>query len=157
MLEKSTSDFNILRRRFKQNIGALDAEKYRFYGQHYPQLDEFLFKRYFPDVNIRGIFVECGANDGYAGSNCKFFEDTLKWSGYNIEPTPETFKLLEQKRPHCRNFNLAFSDHCGEVSFALTESADDNVAYHGAVNRVIDAALPGGGANHRQRRGLYIV
>jgi FkbM family methyltransferase len=156
-LEKSETDFKILRRRFKQNTGAPDAEKYKFYGQHYPQLDEFLFKRYFPDINIRGVFVECGANDGYVGSNCKFFEDTLKWSGWNIEPTPEIFGLLEKKRPNCRNFNLALSDHCGEVTFALTEPVDNNVAYHGAVNRVVDKTLSGGGGQFTVSGTAYRV
>jgi len=135
-LKAENTYFKVLRRRFKQNTGAPDAEKYVFYGQHYPQLDEFLFKRYFPDVSIRGVFIECGANDGYAGSNCKFFEDTLQWTGYNLEPTPETFALLEKKRPNSHNFNLALSSTCGELDFALTEPVDNNPAYHGAINRV---------------------
>lgn len=52
-------DFQSLRRRFKQNNGAADVEKYRFYGEYFPQLDEFIFKRYFPDPAIQGIFIEC--------------------------------------------------------------------------------------------------
>jgi FkbM family methyltransferase len=157
ILKKSKTDFQILRRRFRQNSGASDAEKYRFYGQHYPQLDEFIFKRYFPDPNIPGVFVECGANNGEAGSNCKFFEDTLKWSGYNFEPAPETFTLLEQKRPNCRNLNLALSNHCGQVSFALTEPVDNNAAYHGAVNRVMNNALSGGGVEFTVSGTAYTV
>jgi len=138
-LEKSEAEkthFSVLRRRFKQNTGAADAEKYVFYGQYYPQLDEFLFKRYFPDVNIRGVFVECGANDGYAGSNCKFFEDTLQWSGYNLEPTPKTYALLEKNRLKSRNLNLALSNICGEIDFVITEPVIGNPVYYGALNRV---------------------
>jgi len=73
-LKYSEIDFNIVRRRLLQNTKNANAEKYLFYGQHFPQLDEFIFKRYFPDINIQGVFVECGANNGIAGSNCKFFE-----------------------------------------------------------------------------------
>lgn len=100
----------MLRRRFKQNIDAPDAEKYRFYGQHFPQLDEFIFKRYFPDINIQGVFVECGANDGIYGSNCKFFEETMHWTGYNIEPTPSTFKMLQVNRQNSTNICMALSN-----------------------------------------------
>lgn len=32
----------------------------------------FIFKCYFPDINIQGLFVECGANNGQACSNSKF-------------------------------------------------------------------------------------
>lgn len=137
VLEKSETDFKILRRRLKQNVGAADADKYRFYGQHFPQLDEFLFKRYFPDVNVQGVFVECGANNGQAGSNCKFFEETMHWTGYNLEASPHTFQLLQNNRPNSINLNCALSDHCGEIAFALTEPICENPAYLGAVDRVI--------------------
>lgn len=137
-LDQSKEDFSILRRRFKQNTGSNDAEKYRFYGQHFPQLDEFIFKRYFPDPAIQGVFVECGANNGQAGSNCKFFEETLHWQGFNLEPTPDIFALLEKNRPHSRNICAALSDKRGHIDFALTESLVKNEKYLGAVNRVIE-------------------
>jgi hypothetical protein len=60
-LDKSPGDLAILRPRLMQNMGSPSAEKYRFYGQHYPQLDEFLFKRYFPDVNH--VVTEFSAGD----------------------------------------------------------------------------------------------
>lgn len=137
----SNDNFSILRRRFKQNIGIVDAEKYTFYGQHFPQLDEFIFKRYFPDIAIQGIYIECGANNGLACSNCKFFEETMHWKGYNIEATPDIFKILVKNRPDSINICAALSDKRGYLKFAITESVLENRKYLGAVNRVIDEDL----------------
>lgn len=139
-LDHAKEDFSILRRRFKQNTGATDVEKYRFYGQHFPQLDEFIFKRYFPDPTIQGVFIECGANNGQAGSNCKFFEETMRWRGFNLEPTPAIFELLKKNRPDSRNICAALSDKRGYLEFAITESLMKNEKYLGAVNRVINSA-----------------
>ena len=36
-----------------------------------------------------GVFVEAGANDGYAQSNTYYFERMRGWSGVLIEPVPE--------------------------------------------------------------------
>lgn len=134
-------NFRLLRRRFKQNSGANDTEQFRFYGQYFPQLDEFIFKRYFPDINIQGVFVECGANNGQAGSNCKFFEETMHWHGYNLEPTPATFELLKKNRPNSRNICAALSDKRGNINFAITESIADNKQYMGALNCVVNDTL----------------
>lgn len=134
-------NFRLLRRRFKQNSGVNDAEQFRFYGQYFPQLDEFIFKRYFPDINIQGVFVECGANNGLAGSNCKFFEEKMHWIGYNLEPTPATFELLKKNRPNSRNICAALSNKRGSINFAITESITDNKKYMGALNCVIDDSL----------------
>ena len=127
----------MLRRRFKQNANMKDCEKYRFYGQFYPQLDEFIFKRYFPDTSIQGVYIECGANNGNAGSNCKFFEETLHWTGYNLEPTPIAFEQLEQNRPKARNINAALSDRSGFLDFVIFEPQIKNDKYFGALNRVL--------------------
>ena len=134
---RDESFFKILRRRHKQQTNAGDTKAYTFYGQYFPQLDEFLFKRYFPDVNIPGVFVECGANNGLAASNCKFFEETLHWNGFNLEPTPETFAMLEKNRPSSCNLQVALSDFCGNIEFGITECASPNPHYLGAVNRVL--------------------
>jgi hypothetical protein len=98
-----------------------DRRGYIFYGDGDPALDELIFERYFRDYDKRGIFIECGAHDGFIGSNCKFFEEVLGWSGYNIEPTPETFKKLQENRPSSKNFNFALSDKTGEITFVFDE------------------------------------
>lgn len=45
-----------------------------------------------------GIFVDIGAYDGICGSNTYFFEKYLNWTGMCIEPSPESFKKLEENR-----------------------------------------------------------
>ncbi len=89
----------------------------KFYGQFDPPVDRFIFERYFPDTQIRGTFVECGAFDGVLESSCKFFEETMGWSGYNLEPVPWIFEKLCQNRPSTRNLNVGLSERTGTSSF----------------------------------------
>lgn len=89
----------------------------QFYGQFDPPVDRFIFERYFPDTDIKGVFVECGAFDGITESSCKFFEESMGWTGYNLEPVPGLFALLEANRPLGRNLRAALSDRTGEATF----------------------------------------
>ena len=57
-----------------------------------------------------GFFIEAGAYDGSAHSICKWFEDTLNWTGINIEPEPRLFRSLIKNRPNCINLNCALSN-----------------------------------------------
>jgi FkbM family methyltransferase len=77
-----------------------------FYGAG---VDEFLYNNYFTNI-YDGFFVECGASDGQFMSVCKFFEETMKWTGINIEPVPSYYSRLVENRPNCRNINLALSN-----------------------------------------------
>jgi FkbM family methyltransferase len=89
----------------------------RFYGQFDPPVDEFIFRRYFPDTSIRGTFVECGAFDGELECSCRFFEEHMGWNGYNLEPVPWLFDALERNRPRSCNLNLALSNVNGSAPF----------------------------------------
>ena len=60
-----------------------------------------------------GVFVECGANDGYDGSITWLFEDKFAWTGVLLEPNPHCFKILTKKRPNCTNLSKALSDSDG--------------------------------------------
>lgn len=80
----------------------------KFYGQF--KLDEILYNKYFPN-HKNGFFVECGAFDGVVDSTCKFFEESMGWSGINIEPLPHIFNKLVQNRPNSFNFNCALSNY----------------------------------------------
>lgn len=93
-----------------------------FYGQFDPPVDRFLFERYFPDAGIRGIFVECGAFDGTTESSCRFFEESLGWTGWNLEPVEHLFTSLCRNRPRSRNLKLGLSNACGESRFTLAVS-----------------------------------
>jgi FkbM family methyltransferase len=89
----------------------------RFYGQFDPPVDQFIFERYFPDKDIKGTFVECGAFDGLTECSCKYFEETMGWKGYNFEPVPWIFEKLSKNRPNSRNLNFALSDTIGVSQF----------------------------------------
>lgn len=90
---------------------------FKFYGQFDPSVDRFIFERYFPDKNIRGTFVECGAYDGQTECSCKFFEESMGWKGYNVEPVPWIFEQLKANRPHSTNLNFALSNINGQNTF----------------------------------------
>ncbi len=66
-----------------------------------------------------GVFVECGANNGYAGSITWWFENKKSWSGVLIEPNPRCFFGLTQNRPNCVNLNLALSNTRGHSTFKV--------------------------------------
>ena len=89
----------------------------KFYGQFEPQVDQYIFERYFPDVGIEGVFVECGAFDGLTECSCKFFEETMGWKGYNFEPVPLIFKELQINRPLSTNLNYGLSNNTGKAIF----------------------------------------
>ena len=89
----------------------------KFYGQFDPPVDRFIFQRYFPDRNIGGVFVECGAAGGLIESSCKFFEESMGWQGYNIEPAPPNFKALSENRPYSRNLQIGLSNYDGKATF----------------------------------------
>jgi FkbM family methyltransferase len=93
----------------------------KFYGQFDPPVDQFIFERYFPDKSIRGTFVECGAFDGLTECSCKFFEESMGWTGYNLEPVPWIFEQLCENRPNSKNLNYALSNTIGEATFKAVD------------------------------------
>ncbi|GHU15419.1 hypothetical protein FACS189441_7040 [Betaproteobacteria bacterium] len=97
------------------------ADEKKYYGQFDLPVDRFIFERYFPDKNIKGIFVECGAFDGLTECSCKFFEESMAWDGYNIEPVPWVFEKLCENRPGSKNYNFALSDHNGTGVFKAVD------------------------------------
>lgn len=94
---------------------------HKFYGQFSPSVDQFIFERYFRDTNINGVFVECGAFDGVTECSCKFFEETMGWRGYNIEPLPWIYERLCKNRPASVNINRALSNKSGLATFQAVD------------------------------------
>jgi len=86
----------------------------QFYGQW--NADKFIFERYFPDKR-NGFFVEAGAFDGITECSCKFFEESMGWRGFNIEPVPFLFKILQQNRPLSQNIHCALAEKDGKAIF----------------------------------------
>jgi FkbM family methyltransferase len=89
----------------------------KFYGQFDPPVDRVIFERYFPDIGIAGVFVECGAFDGLLESSCKFFEETMGWTGVNLEPAPVNYRALVGNRPLSKNLNMGLSAKAGRTTF----------------------------------------
>lgn len=96
-----------------------------FYGQF--ELDRVLYETFFKDKK-NGFFVECGAFDGFTESTCKFFEDSMGWTGLNIEPTPYAFNKLVQNRPNCTNVQYALSSTNEKRTF--TNAIHPDLGHH---------------------------
>jgi FkbM family methyltransferase len=94
---------------------------HKFYGQFEPPVDRFIYERYFRDEGIKGVFVECGAFDGLTENSCRFFEETLGWKGFNIEPVPWVYEKLCNNRPDTTNLNFALSDKVGTSTFTAVD------------------------------------
>ncbi|EPE97111.1 FkbM family methyltransferase [Rhizobium grahamii] len=93
----------------------------KFYGQFETPVDRFIFERYFPDVGIKGTFIECGAFDGSTECSCRFFEETMGWRGINLEPVPHIFDKLLTNRPGSENLNFGLSDRAASLNFQIVE------------------------------------
>lgn len=89
----------------------------KFYGQFNPPIDQVLYERYFRNYARKHTFLECGAADGISESSCKFFEETMGWSGINIEPNPYLYEKCQRNRPNCLNLNIALSSTAGIATF----------------------------------------
>jgi FkbM family methyltransferase len=76
----------------------------------------------FTDKKDNGFFIECGANNGYAGSICYLFEKNSNWTGLNVEPNPNCYSDLVKNRKNCINENIALSSKKTTTRFYLPTS-----------------------------------
>jgi len=64
--------------------------------------DEYIYNTFFKNKTDPGFFLEIGADDGVRFSNCKFFEETLNWSGIAIEARKDAYgKLITNRKCNC--------------------------------------------------------
>lgn len=97
-----------------------------YYGQwkeYGKGVDQVLHETYFKDKK-QGFFIECGAFDGLIENSCKFFEDSMGWTGINVEPVPYIYDQLAINRPKCINLQVALSNHNGTVPFTQASRPD---------------------------------
>jgi len=80
-----------------------------------------------------GFFIEAGAYNGNAHSICKWFEDTLNWTGINIEPEPIMFKSLIKNRPNCINLNCALSNENSTAELLAPIKSDKVLIGHSTI------------------------
>lgn len=78
--------------------------------------DKFLHQHIFKDFK-NGVFVDVGAYDGKSINNTLFFENSLNWTGMNVEPLPTIYAKLVQNRPNCINVNCAIDTKTGYALF----------------------------------------
>jgi FkbM family methyltransferase len=57
-----------------------------------------------------GVFIECGANDGYEQSNTYYLEKFRNWKGLLIEAIPDLFKSCKSVRPNAISLNCALGE-----------------------------------------------
>ncbi len=114
-------------------------EVHTFYGQFTPPVDQFIFERYFPHTGIQGTFIECGAFDGQLECSCKFFEETMGWQGYNLEPSPHIFANLKVNRPSASNHQVALSNRIGTDKFTVVSHPQLGLNYGNGSLRHTDS------------------
>ena len=85
------------------------------------KFNEYLITKFFKNT-YNGFFIECGANDGIAGSPCKPFE-AMGWLGINVEANPHCYELLKKNRPNCVNYCCALGAKEGKMPFYIPEGA----------------------------------
>lgn len=73
---------------------------------------DHLFKR-----KNHGFYIDVGAHHPFHYSNTALLNKKRHWSGINIEPNPDLFKLFPKYRPSDCNLNIGISNHVGELTF----------------------------------------
>ena len=117
-----------------------------FNGQKYngalETTDQYLYRELFTKIKP-GFFIECGALNGASISNCKILEDSLGWSGLNIEPS-SAFNELILRRPKSINIRAALGSKDFEtldfnestVNFATSSFDSELVGKTSSPNKI---------------------
>lgn len=99
-----------------------DNEYYSQKGQ-----DKYLHEKFFKE-KTDGVFVDIGAYDGITISNSYFFEKTLGWQGFCIEPNPEAFEKLKNNR-NCICIQGCITNFNGTADFLWVHGAKNENGY----------------------------
>lgn len=82
------------------------------------RLDRVMLQ-YLPDEP--GVFLEIGANDGYAQSNTYYLEKFKSWRGILIEPLPSLYRTCQRVRPNSTCVNVACVGPEGPASVDMVD------------------------------------
>lgn len=96
------------------------------YAQNY---EDVILARAFA-TKTNGFYVDIGACYPENGSVTKHFYD-LGWSGVNVEPHPDAFRLLANARTRDINLNIAVADYDGEIKLYFGDSIGETTALEG--------------------------
>ena len=123
---------------------------------HYPQQPwEYIKENIYVNIPRDGFFVEIGATNGVAGSNCHFFESMWGWRGVCIEPNPVAYEELKKNRPNaincaiglenctktfcvCHDYTAALSCIVEYASEEHMNRIDTEIKTHGGSKEFID-------------------
>jgi len=94
---------------------------YTFYSQQGE--DIFAYKHFLNQVVNDGVFVEVGALDGVSGSNTKFFEDNLGYTGLLIEPQRDLAQAILRARTKSTLFPCAIHPTENSIRFLGCKAA----------------------------------
>ncbi|NCA74621.1 MAG: FkbM family methyltransferase [Gammaproteobacteria bacterium] len=101
---------------------SYDEVDRRTYSSQYGQ-DKFVAEHVFPGKE-EGVFVDVGANDGVTLSNSYFFETKRRWTGLCVEPLPDVFRKLQERRPKSFCENVCIANIEGTLDFAKVDGVD---------------------------------
>jgi len=93
----------------------IKAEEFKYFSEG--GQDKFFHKMFFKNKRD-GFFVDIGASDGTTFSNTCFFERSLGWKGICIEPAPDAFELLCQRRRNSICIEGCIADYTGRGTYA---------------------------------------
>jgi hypothetical protein len=98
-----------------QEIPLSNPQKpFTFYSQYHE--DKFLLEHFFQNsYGSSYIFLEMGALDGTLLSNTKFFQDSMGWSGYLIEPSSTMYHQLLHKSNRCAPMMSTTNSNSGKA------------------------------------------
>ena len=86
-----------------------------YYTSYSANYEDVILHRIFGQT-ATGFYVDVGAAHPTYENDTKLLYDA-GWSGVNVEPNPEFFKLLESERVRDRNYCLALSNEAGHITY----------------------------------------
>jgi FkbM family methyltransferase len=116
--------------------------KFISYAQNF---EDVMLWRALRDVE-EGFYIDVGANYPKDGSVTKAFYDK-GWTGVNIEPEENLYKLLENDRPNDTNLNVAVSNSAEVIDFYISTELgwsttnkinSDELQKRGQLSRVVE-------------------
>ena len=87
----------------------------KFLGSYSQHGEDIIIARLLKGVK-KGFYVDIGANDPEVISNTKYFYE-CGWRGINIEPHPEMYQKITEKRQEDTNLNVGIASQEGELTF----------------------------------------
>jgi len=95
----------------------------KFFGSFSQHSEDLIIAKLLKDVQ-KGFYVDIGANDPEIISNTRYFYDK-GWRGINIEPHPEMYQKIIEKRENDINLNIGVASEEGELIFYKLDKTNE--------------------------------